>query len=85
MATKVLSIEIGQGLTRVVEMDYKVKNPKVYNYFTFETPSNAPKNVAKREIVPTISVVSNPYNSPSPVIKAIVGATATNKIHFKMS
>ena len=38
MATKVLSIEIGQGLTRVVEMDYKVKNPKVYNYFTFETP-----------------------------------------------
>ena len=38
MATKVLSIEIGQGLTRVVEMDFKVKNPKVYNYFTFETP-----------------------------------------------
>ena len=40
MATKVLSIEIGQGLTRVVEMDYKVKNPKVYNYFTFETPKD---------------------------------------------
>ena len=38
MATKVLSIEIGHGLTRVVEMDYKAKNPKVYNYFTFETP-----------------------------------------------
>lgn len=38
MATKVLSMEIGQGLTRVVEMDYKAKNPKVYNYFTFETP-----------------------------------------------
>ena len=28
MATKVLSIEIGQGLTRVVEMDYKVKNQR---------------------------------------------------------
>ena len=40
MATKVLSIEIGQGLTRVVEMDYKAKNPKVYNYFTFETPKD---------------------------------------------
>ena len=38
MATKVLSIELGKGLTRVVEMDFKVKNPKVYNYFTFETP-----------------------------------------------
>lgn len=40
MATKVLSIEIGQGLTRVVEMDYKSKNPKIYNCFTFETPQN---------------------------------------------
>ncbi len=40
MATKVLSIEIGQGLTRVVEMDYKAKNPKIYNSFTFETPQD---------------------------------------------
>ena len=38
MATKVLSIEIGQGLTRIVEMDYKAKNPKIYNCFTFVTP-----------------------------------------------
>jgi len=36
---RVLSIEIGQGLTRVVEMDYKAKkNPKVYQCFTFVTP-----------------------------------------------
>ena len=40
MATKVLSIEIGQGLTRVVEMDYNVKNPKIYDFFTFETPKD---------------------------------------------
>lgn len=40
MATKVLSIEVGQGLTRVVEMDYKAKNPKIYNCFTFVTPKN---------------------------------------------
>ncbi len=40
MATKVLSIEIGQGLTRVVEMDFKAKNPKIYNCFTFETPQD---------------------------------------------
>lgn len=40
MATKVLSIEIGQGLTRVVEMDYKTKSPKIYGCFTFETPQN---------------------------------------------
>lgn len=40
MAMKVLSIEIGQGLTRVVEMDYKAKSPKIYDCFTFETPKD---------------------------------------------
>jgi type IV pilus assembly protein PilM len=38
MASKVLSIEIGQELTRVAEVDYKVKNPKIYNIFTLKTP-----------------------------------------------
>lgn len=38
MALKVLSMEIGQATTKVVEMDYKVKNPKIYNVFTVETP-----------------------------------------------
>ena len=38
MANKVLGIEIGQNLTRVVEIDYKVKNPKIYNMFSFPTP-----------------------------------------------
>lgn len=44
MATKVLSIEIGQGLTRVVEMDYKTKNPKIYQCFTFSTPKGIVKD-----------------------------------------
>ena len=38
MANKVLGIEIGQNLTGVVEIDYKVKNPKIYNMFSFATP-----------------------------------------------
>jgi type IV pilus assembly protein PilM len=38
MASKVLSIEIGQDLTRVAELDYKAKNPKIYNIFTLKTP-----------------------------------------------
>ncbi len=40
MANKILSIEIGSGITRVAELDYKVKNPKIYNVFTFATPPN---------------------------------------------
>lgn len=38
MANKVLSIEIGQNLTRVIEVDYKSNKPKIYKYFSFVTP-----------------------------------------------
>lgn len=35
---KILSIEIGVNVTHVLEMDYRVKNPKVYRSFSFQTP-----------------------------------------------
>ena len=35
---KILSIEIGVDVTHVLEMDYRVKNPKVYRNFSFQTP-----------------------------------------------
>lgn len=35
---KILSIEIGVDVTHVLEMDYQVKNPKVYRSFSFQTP-----------------------------------------------
>lgn len=38
MAERVISIEVGKYITRAVEMDYKVKKPRLYSYFSFETP-----------------------------------------------
>lgn len=38
MAKKVLSIEIGQQVTKVVVIDFLKKNPHVYNAFSFDTP-----------------------------------------------
>ena len=38
---KVLSIEIGITTTKICEMDYKKKNPKVYRSIIFDTPDNA--------------------------------------------
>lgn len=35
---KVLSIEVGSKFTRIAEVDYKVKNPKVYHTLTIDTP-----------------------------------------------
>ncbi len=33
-------MEIGQGMTRVVEVDYQSKSPKIYNAFSLETPKD---------------------------------------------
>lgn len=38
MAGKILSIEVGTYETRVVEMDYKSKSPKIHHFFTIPTP-----------------------------------------------
>ena len=38
MAGKVLSIEVGYAMTKVCEMDYQAKKPKVYHYFSMPTP-----------------------------------------------
>lgn len=37
---RVLSIEIGNSLIKVVEMDYKAKNPKVYRCLSIKCPEN---------------------------------------------
>lgn len=41
MAKKVLSIEVGQQVTKAVVVDYLRKNPHVYNAFSFDTPPDA--------------------------------------------
>ncbi len=38
MANRVLSVDMGYSLTKVCEMDYGVKNPKIYNTFVLNTP-----------------------------------------------
>lgn len=36
---KILGIEIGSSITRICEMDYKTKNPKLYKYVCIPTPN----------------------------------------------
>lgn len=40
MAAKIISIEIGQRIIRICEVEYKKKHPKVYQCISFETPEN---------------------------------------------
>ena len=48
-----LSVEIGRSMTRIVEMDYQAKKPKVYKCVEVETPEGAVRDgyldPAKRE------------------------------------
>jgi len=37
---KILSIEISERITKVLEIDYKKESPKVYNSFAFKTPKD---------------------------------------------
>ena len=37
---KILSIEISERITKVLETDYKKESPKVYNCFAFKTPKD---------------------------------------------
>lgn len=41
MPRKVISIEIGVTNTKICEIDFKKKNPRVYNCVSFETPKNS--------------------------------------------
>lgn len=41
MSGKVISIEIGLTTTKICEVDYKKKNPRVYNCISFSTPKNS--------------------------------------------
>lgn len=36
--SKILSVEIGISITKICEMDYRMKNPKVYKYVSIPTP-----------------------------------------------
>lgn len=38
MANRIISIEVGNSITKICEMDFRSKNPKVYKYCTVPTP-----------------------------------------------
>ena len=72
MAGKILSIEIGQGLTRVAEVDYKVKNPKIYNSLSLTTPPDMSNdgNVTVNDVF--VSQLSNALRNHSISTKKVV-------------
>lgn len=69
MNNRVLSIEISNSFTKICEIDYKVKKPKVYKVLTVETPEGV---VVDGMLQPTLEYADH-----------LVNALGTNGIHTK--
>lgn len=77
---KVLSMEIGNSITRICEMDYKVKNPKVYKSFCIPTPKGVVEDGFVRENPEFTLSVKRALTENKIKTKAVVFSVASSKI-----
>ncbi len=80
MAKHVLSIEIGQQVTKIVEIDYKKKNPHVYRAVTFATPEDVIEDGVIRDKDTLAVAFRNELAEAGMNEKSVVFSIASSKI-----
>ena len=80
MAKHVLSIEIGQQVTKIVEIDYKKKNPHVYRAVTFATPEDVIEDGVIRDKDALAVAFRNELAEAGMNEKSVVFSIASSKI-----
>lgn len=80
MASKILSVEIGNSITRICEMDFRVKNPKVYKYFCIPTPQGAIEDGFVRENAEFVAAIRRALSSNKVSTKQVVFTVTSSKI-----
>lgn len=80
MAKKVLSIEIGQQVTKAVVTDYLKKNPHVYDAFSFDTPPDAIEDGYVRQREAVANLLSKQIKENGVKEKDVVFSIASSKI-----
>ena len=80
MANKVLSIEICQQMTRICELDYKKKNPHVYNCISFETPSGVIEDGFIRDKLALATALREQMNAAGMKTEKVVFTLSSTKI-----
>ncbi len=80
MAKKVLSIEIGQQVTKAVVTDYLKKNPHVYNAFSFDTPADAMEDGYVRQKEAIANLLRNQIKENGVKERDVVFSIASSKI-----
>ena len=80
MAKHVLSIEIGTQVTKIVEIDYKKKNPHVYRAVTFGTPEGVIEDGVIRDKDVLAVAFRNELAEAGMKEKSVVFSIASSKI-----
>ncbi len=80
MAKHVLSIEIGSQVTKVVEIDYKKKNPHVYRAVTFATPDEVIEDGVIRDKDVLAAALKAELAEAGMTEKSVVFSIASSKI-----
>lgn len=77
---KILSVEIGNSLTRICEMDFRTKNPKVYKYVSVPTPEGAIEDGFLAERPEFAAAVRKALNENKIKTKQVVFSVTSSKI-----
>ncbi|MCM1185504.1 MAG: pilus assembly protein PilM [Lachnoclostridium sp.] len=77
---KVLGVEIGNTITRICEMDFRTKNPKVYKYFCIPTPKGALEDGFVRDNAAMVPALKRALTENKIKTKQVVFTVTSSKI-----
>ncbi|MBO4981674.1 MAG: pilus assembly protein PilM [Lachnospiraceae bacterium] len=77
---RILSVEIGNSITRISELDFRVKNPKVYKYFCIPTPQGVLEDGFVRENVDFAPTLKRTLSENKIKTKQVVFTVTSSKI-----
>lgn len=77
---RILSVEIGNSITRISEMDFRVKNPKLYKYFCIPTPKGVLEDGFIRENPDFVAAIKRALSENKIKTKQVVFTVTSSKI-----
>lgn len=77
---RILSVEIGNTITRICEMDFRTKNPKVYKYFCIPTPQGVLEDGFVRDSAGLVPVIRRALSENKIKTKQVVFTVTSSKI-----
>ena len=77
---KILGIEVGNSFTRICELDYKTKNPKLYKYITIPTPNGVINDGFLQENIEFSLAIKKALSDNKITTRQVIFTISSNKI-----